>query len=209
MIIDALSWRYACKRFDATKKISSDKLNIILHALNLAPTSMGMQLMKFLVIDNQAIKDELVQYSYNQQQVADCSHLLVLCRETGVTDEFIDEYVKRTATLRDYDIGSPKIKGFRRMLDSTTRMNASEQKNWMTNQVYIALGVLMTTCAIEKIDSCPMEGFIPHEYDRVLGLSSRGLSSVIVCPIGYRHEEDTYQELPKVRRDLTSIIEFI
>jgi len=208
-IIEALSWRYACKKFDPTKRLSDEKFERILTALNLTPTSMGMQLMKFIVVENKELKAELVPFAHNQQQVVDCSHLLVLCRETAVTDDFIDEYVNRSAGLRNQDVNSPKILGFRKMLESANLLNETDRVKWLTNQVFIALGVLLTTCALEKVDSCPMEGFIPYEFDRVLGLTERGLSSVVVCPIGYRHEDDIYQDLPKVRRELSTIVEYI
>lgn len=207
-IIEALSWRYACKRFDSTKKLSDEKLERILTALNLTPTSMGMQLMKFIVIEDEKLKAALLPFAHNQRQVVDCSHLLVLCRETSVTDEFIDEYINRSAELRNQDLDSPKILGFRKMLESANLLSETDRVKWLTNQVFIALGVLLTACALEKVDSCPMEGFIPFEFDEILGLTERGLSSVVVCPIGYRHADDIYQNLPKVRRELNTIVEF-
>lgn len=208
-IVDALQWRYACKKFDPGKIIPEDTFQRILQALNLTPTSMGMQLMKFLVVQNTEVRKALVPHAYNQHQITDCSHLLVLCRESHVTQDFIDEYVNRSARIRNQDVNSSKIKGFKKMLESANLMSENDRVKWMSSQVYIALGVLLTTCAVEQVDACPMEGFVPQEFDRILKLRKKGLKSIVVVPLGYRHEEDPYQHLPKVRRELDTIVEYI
>ena len=170
---------------------------------------MGMQLLKFIVVTDPKVKSSLVPFAYNQEQIADCSHLIVLCRETQVSAEFIDEYVSRSAAIRNQEIDSPKISGFRKMLESASMMSEADRVKWLSNQVYLALGILLAACALEQIDSCPMEGFIPHEFDRILGLEEKGLKSVVAVPVGYRHADDTYQHLPKVRRELHTIVEYI
>lgn len=207
--VEALKWRYACKKFDPTKKIPEEKFVELLDALNLTPTSMGMQLLKFIVVTDPQVKKDLVQYAYNQEQIADCSHLILLCREAQVTSDFIDEYVTRSASIRNQDVQSPQIAGFRKMLESANMMSEADRVKWLSNQAYLALGVLLSACAVERIDSCPMEGFVPHEFDRILGLEAKGLKSVIAIPVGYRHVDDTYQHLPKVRRELHTIVEYI
>jgi nitroreductase / dihydropteridine reductase len=207
--IDALTWRYACKRFDASKKLTQAQLTIILESATLTATSMGMQLMRFVVVEEPKLREAILPFAHNQKQVVDASHLLVLCRETRVTDEFIDEYVSRSCAIRNFDPGSERVAGFKKMLQSTQFMGEKERVNWMTNQVYIALGNLLTVCAIERIDTCPMEGFIPEQIDNVLGLKEMGLAAVLLLPIGFRHPEDQYAVLPKVRRTLDSIVTII
>jgi nitroreductase / dihydropteridine reductase len=208
-IIEALEWRYACKRFDASKKLSKNQLETVLSALNLTATSMGMQLMRFVVVQSPELREKILSCAHNQRQVVDASHLIVLCRETRVTDEFIDEYVSRACQTRKFDPQSDRIAGFKKMLQSSQFMGEKERVHWMTNQVYIALGNILTVCAVEGIDSCPMEGFIPEQVDEVLNLKEMGLASVLLLPIGFRHPEDSYASLPKVRRKLNSIVHFI
>jgi nitroreductase / dihydropteridine reductase len=205
-IVDAMNWRYACKKFDNSKNVPESTVGAILDTLNLTATSLGMQLLKVVVVRDQQIKNKIVEFSYNQNQVAECSHLLILCRYTDVQEPHVDEYVNRSATTRGMDVYSEKIKGFRSMVSSTLSMPEEQKKHWMTNQVYIALGNLLNTCAILGIDACPMEGFEPKKIDAFLSLNELGLSSVLMCPIGYRHPEDPYSRMPKVRRDIQDFI---
>jgi nitroreductase len=205
-VLEAMRWRYACKKFDNTKKLPSETIKDLLETLNLTATSLGMQLMKIVVIENLEIKNKILVHSFNQRQVVDCSHLLVLCRYNQVDDAIVDEYVRRSAQTRNFDLNSPRIQGFRSMVMSTVSMPEEKRIQWMINQVYIALGNLLTSCALMRIDSCPMEGFNPTGVDEVLNLSEYGLSSVLLCPIGIRHTDDMYAQLPKVRRDLSDFI---
>ncbi len=201
-VLAALHWRYACKKFDNTRHLTEQSVQQLLESLNLTATSLGMQLMKIVVIKNPQVKEQMLQHCYNQHQVRDCSHVLVLCRYNEVDEQLVDEYVERSAATRNFDLNSPKMQGFRNMVLSTISLPEEKRINWMTNQVYIALGNLLTTCAMMQIDSCPMEGFHPKGVDSLLGLSELGLSSVLLCPIGYRHAEDVYAQLPKVRRPI-------
>lgn len=201
-----MKWRYACKRFDNTKKVPEDVVTDLLQTLNLTATSLGMQLLKVVVISDSNLKAQILQLAYNQQQVVDCSHLFVLCRYQEVNTDTVEEYVNRSATTRDLDPASPKIQGFRNMVLSTISMPEEKKVHWMTNQVYIALGNLMTACALIGIDSCPMEGFSPNGVDELLGLNALGLSSVLLFPIGYRHTDDVYADFPKVRRPLEDFV---
>lgn len=205
-ILEDLQWRYACKKFDQSRKLDETSLNTILQAINLTATSLGMQMMKCVVVENQALKDELVASCYNQMQVADCSALLVLCRYNEVNANHVEEYVNRTSKTRNVALDHPKIIGFKKMIESTVNMPNAQRENWLNNQVYIALGNLMTVCANLRIDACPMEGFVPQQVDELLGLTTQGLSSVVLCPIGFRHPEDPYAIMPKVRRDLQNLV---
>ncbi len=205
-ILEDLQWRYACKKFDSERKLDAATLEIVLQAINLTATSLGMQMLKCVVVENQTLKDELVASCYNQMQVADCAAVLVFCRYNEVTESHVEEYLSRTSKTRNVALDHPKIQGFKKMITTTVNMPDEQRKHWMINQVYIALGNLMTVCANLRIDACPMEGFVPQQVDEILGLHEHGLSSVVLCPIGYRHEEDPYATMPKVRRNLEDFV---
>ena len=151
-----------------------------------------------MVVENSALREELVGHSRGQRQVVDASHLIVLCRKAEVTEADVDRFSNLMAETRGQDPASPEgmsrmIKGFPGGLDE------EKLAFWMKEQVYLALGGLLRFCAVEGIDACPMEGFAPTEYDRILGLEEKGLGSVVVCPVGYRSATDKYASLAKVR----------
>lgn len=196
-ILDALKWRYAVKKFD-TKIIPQEKVNTILESLILTPSSLGLQAWKFILVKNPETRLKLLAPSMNQRQVIDASHLLVLARKTSLTHEDIEKWTDYLAQKRK--MTEERKIGFTNMIKSYVDTLSEEKMGiWLDKQLYIALGNLMTVCALEEIDACPMEGFNPKQYDEVLQLESKGLKSVIVCPIGYRAHDDIYQELPKVR----------
>lgn len=199
-IIESLNWRYAVKSFDPNKKLTPDQVDRIKDGLQLTPTSMGLQLMQFIIIENQEIKDQIVPFAYHQKQVADCSHLLILCRKTHVQEDDITTFVGRTGEVRELDNQHPTLLNYEKMLRNSLNLSLDQQKAWMENQVYIALGNLLTLCAAEKIDSCPMEGFNRAQLDEFLKLPEKDLNAVVMCPIGYRSNEDKYSQINKVRR---------
>jgi len=206
-IIEALEWRYAVKKFDPSKKVSEQQMDRILKGLQLTPTSMGLQLMRFIVITDEKIKEEITPIAFNQSQVKDCSHLVVMCRKESVSKNDIDSFVNQTAKTREVDVKSETMLNFEKMLSGSLNLPEAQQKAWMENQVYIALGNLMTLCAAENVDTCPMEGFDRQKLDTYLNLAEDGLNAVVMCPIGYRSEQDKYGTVKKVRRPLTSLIE--
>ena len=199
-LIKALNNRYATKKFDATKKLSQDIVEQLIEAARLTPTSYGLQLMKLVVVENPRLREELVSASYGQNQVKDSSHLFVLCREENVTEDHIESYMSNIAGTRSVEI--EKLNPFKNAIEQAVLPKTDEEKSdWMGRQVYIALGNLLTSCAILGVDSCPMEGFVPDEYDRILDLKSKGLKSVLVVPVGYRASDDFNAQNKKVRRD--------
>jgi nitroreductase len=199
-LIKALNNRYATKKFDATKKLSQDIVEQLIEAARLTPTSYGLQLMKLVVVENPKLREELVSASYGQNQVKDSSHLFVLCREENVTKDHIESYMSNIAGTRSVEI--EKLNPFKNAIEQALLPKTDEEKSdWMGRQVYIALGNLLTSCAILGVDSCPMEGFVPDEYDRILDLKSKGLKSVLVVPVGYRASDDFNAQNKKVRRD--------
>ena len=204
-IVNKLQWRYACKKFDPSKKLSKEKLNVLKEVFNLTATSYGLQPLKMLVIENQELKEQLVPMSMDQLQVRDASHVLVLCREAAMTSEYIINYFIRVEDTRN----TPRtiLDPFQEfLLSSFAEKEPEDIALWMEKQAYLALGNLLTTCALEEIDACPMEGFEPSKYDDLLKLEEKGLRSVLVLPVGYRAEDDLYSSLKKVRRGVEEVI---
>lgn len=203
--IEKLQWRYATKRFDSSRKLTEEKLRVLKQTFNLTATSYGLQPVKMVVISNQEVKEKLVPLTYNQPQVMDASHVLILCVESEIDSSFIVDHFKRVEETRK----TPReiLDRFEKNLVSTfTDWDKDQIRQWMINQLYLTLGALLTVCAIEKIDSCPMEGFQPKEYDKLLGLDKIGLESVIVLPVGYRDESDFFLRLKKVRRGIDELV---
>lgn len=195
--INALNWRYAVKKFD-TKKIPQKKLDIVLESLRLTPSSLGLQAWKFIVVENTDLRKQLLAASMNQEQVVDASHLIVLARNKDLEEADVKKWTDYLALERE--MPDEKRDGFQQMIMGYLSGIEEEATNvWLEKQLYIALGNLMTVCALEGVDSCPMEGFDPQQYDEILGLNEQGLKSVVVCPIGYRSADDPYQHQVKVR----------
>lgn len=196
-IIEDLKWRYAVKKFDNSKIISDEDFNTICESLRLTASSYGLQPWKFLVVEDKETRNKLVEHSWNQEQVKDASHLIVLCAPTEIDENFIDNFLSNTAKTRGQDVS--ELDGFKKMLMMVANKKDEAKIQWANNQIYIALGNLLTVCAAMRIDSCPMEGFKANAYDELLGLKEKGLRSVLVCPVGYRDEADKYSSLEKVR----------
>ncbi|GGX15238.1 NAD(P)H-dependent oxidoreductase [Aquimarina muelleri] len=204
-IIESLRWRYATKKFDNKKILPQEKINTITEAFNLTATSYGLQPLKLVIIKDKVLQKELTTHSWNQQQVADASHLLVFCIEKNIGEQYINEYFNNVKAIRNTpdEILNP----FKKQLVSSFKNKSPEEiYNWATKQAYLAMGNILTICAIEAIDSCPMEGFIPEKYDETLNLSNHNLSSVLVLPIGYRAKDDMFSEFKKVRRSINDTI---
>lgn len=206
-VLEALKWRYAVKKFDNNKSLEEDKVNKILKSVSLTATSMGMQLMSFVVTDKAEVKKNILPIAFNQPQIVDSSHLIILCRKDKVHEEDIEEIVNITSDLRDVE--QNQLDGYRKMLESTLTMSCQQQISWMENQVYLAMGNLLTICAVEKVDACPMEGFDRIKLDKLLELPDKGLRSVLMCPIGYRSQDDKYNGLAKIRRPNKKLIKKI
>lgn len=206
-VLEALKWRYAVKKFDENKSLDEVKVTKILKSVSLTATSMGMQLMSFIVTDKDQVKQNILPIAFNQPQIVDSSHLIILCRKDKVIEEDIEEIVNITSNLRDVE--ENQLDGYRKMLESTLTMNRQQQITWMENQVYLAMGNLLTICAVEKVDACPMEGFDRNKLDELLDLPNKGLRSVLMCPIGFRSDDDKYNGLPKIRRPNTKLIQKI
>ena len=204
-IIESLKWRYATKKFDNNKSISEEQLNVLIEAFNLTATSYGLQPLKLVVVQDKSLQKELRKCSFDQQQVEQASHVLVICIEIKIDTPYIKKHFEREMAIRgtDYEI----LKSFESFLiDDFGKKTKDEIVTWATKQAYITLGTLLTVCAENRIDSCPMEGFIPDEYDRILKLAERNLKSVLVLPIGVRAEDDIFADFQKVRKEIKEIV---
>jgi nitroreductase len=198
-LLTQLRWRYAVKKFDATRRVSETDWRALEEALVLTPSSFGLQPWRFYVITSQEIRDQLPAISWNQSQVRDASHVVVFAIRSPFTDEDVDRFVVRTAEVRETPV--EKLAGFRNLMvkaiDQIAR--AGQIEAWATFQVYIALGNFMTAAAALGIDTCPMEGILPDRYDELLGLREAGYRTVVVATAGYRAPDDKYALLAKVR----------
>ena len=204
-----LEWRYAVKKFNDDKVLPEEKVDLLKKAFNLTATSYGLQPITLLVIKNKALQQLLVQHSFEQQQVAQASHVLVICTQKIIDSQYIHRYFDKIRKVRGTSdeilnpFKSALVKDF-------SKKDVEEIKKWAINQAYLAMGNLLTICAMEKIDSCPMEGFEPSAYDEVLKLDKKGLASVLVLPIGYRAEDDMFSDFKKVRKDIAdSVIDIL
>ena len=154
-------------------------------------------------MENPEIREQLVEHSWNQRQVADASHLLVIALRTDVDEAYVDHFVKRVEEVR----GEPGFTGYRDMMVGfISQLDAEGVKNWAKLQTYIALGQFVSVAAMMGIDACPMEGFIAPKYDEILGFAEKNLTTAVLCPAGYRSEEDKYGHLPKVRSEKSDLI---
>jgi len=197
-IIESLQWRYATKKMNG-EKIPQDKLDRILEATRLAPSSYGLTPYNVIVVEDQELKQQLQGAAYGQTQLVDSSAVLVFATWDDITEESVDIYIQETARQRGV---KPDILGeFSGMIKGTLSTMTQEQKiSWAQRQAYIGLGFALVAAATEGVDSTPMEGFNPTTVDNVLGLQELGLKSVALLPLGYRDSENDYlASLKKVR----------
>jgi nitroreductase len=203
-----LQWRYAVKKFDPTRKIAPADWHALEQSLILSPSSFGLQPWKFFIIHTPEIREQLVECSWGQTQVVEASHLVVLAIKTHIDEAYVDRYIARTAEV--HQTAAENLAPFAKVIkDFLHRMSPEDLRAWAKQQVYIALGQLMTSAAHLGIDACPMEGFIPEKYDQVLGLTDKGYSAAVLCPVGYRDPTDPYAHNAKVRFTQDEMIEVL
>lgn len=198
--LNNLEWRYAAKRMNG-QKIPAEKLEKILKAIQLAPTSIGLQPFTVLVVENEELKAKMAPAIYNQPQITEGSHVLVFAAWKEYSDENVEKYLNNIASVRGIPIDS--LDGLRNMINGAISGKTPEQLlNWNSRQAYIALGTGLAVAAEEQVDSTPMEGFDPDALDAVLGLQEKGLRSTVVLALGYRDAEKDYlSSSAKVRRN--------
>lgn len=207
-IISHLNWRYATKKLNQ-EKVDPKKVERIIEAARLAPTSNGLQPFEIFVISNQQLKEKIHKIAFNQSQITDCSHLLVFCAWDKYTIDRIDNYFTRYESERNLEKGYSNT--YKTMLTKQlTSWLEQRQFEHTSKQAYIAMSFAMVEAAALRVDSCPMEGFVNEELDKLLELESKGLKSVLILPIGYRdHENDWQTNQKKVRKSHQEIIHYI
>jgi nitroreductase len=203
-LIADLSSRYATKKYDSTKKISAEDLLILKQAIQLSPTSVGLQAFTVIELEDVQLRKELKTHAYNQDQLTDSSTFFIFCIPEKVNETHVDEIIDIMSEKRA--VTTESLGGYRNMvLNNINSQDTTKNQDWLSKQVYIALGFLLQTAAHLNIDATPMEGFKNEEFDAVLNLKELGLKSVVACALGYRHPEDKYQHLKKVRKPLESL----
>ena len=199
-LIKSLEWRYATKKMNGDR-IPEDKLERILEATRLAPSSYGLTPYNVVVVEDQELKERLVGACYGQSQLKDSSAVLVFAVWDEITEWAVENYINDIATKRNIPVDV--LNDFKGMMIGTISNMDEEQKTiWAQKQAYIGLGFSLVASAVEDVDSTPMEGFLPNKVDEVLGLRELGLKSAVVLTLGYRDTEgDSLSTMKKVRRN--------
>lgn len=199
--LNNLNWRFATKKFDNKKKVKAADLEQILNSIRLSPSSNGLQPYHIIVVTDQKIKEKIKKYSFSQSQISDCSHLLIFCARTDLKKR-IDDYVKfassgdkeKILALQKFKLAKIKLVG---------KLKTTEALEWSAKQTYLALGFALAAVTELKIDSCPMEGFLPKQIDKLLKFPKH-LKSVVMLPIGYRAQEPGRPKFRYPKNDLFS-----
>ena len=204
-ILESLNWRYATKRMTG-EKVPQEKVDIILEAARLAPTSSGIQPFSIIQVTDRALLEKIQKIAFNQPQITEASHLLVFAAWDSVTPEKIDHVYDQI--VRERELPADALTAYTdRVKSMYTTLPKEQQFNWAARQTYIAFGVAITAAATEKIDATPMEGFNNTELDQLLGLHEKGLRSTSLLTLGYRDTvNDWLANLKKVRRPKEELV---
>jgi hypothetical protein len=203
-LIEALQWRYATKKYDPSFQLDAKDKETLEQVLQLTPTSYGLQPLHFIWLEDITLLEKTKTLAWNQQQIVDAAGVLVLCTKTELTPAYLDAHADLMRDTRSMQ--EEQIKGFRAHLHAAIGNKPAEHiQVWNDKQAYIALGQLLTACALLQLDATPMEGFDPAALDELLELKEKGLHSVLICTIGKRAADDHYQHLQKVRRPKNSL----
>lgn len=207
-ILKALNWRYATKVFDPTKKVSEDDLHTILESARLSPSSNGIEMWKFIVVENKETRQKLREAGYGQPKITDASYLIVIAYRTDSEENLTRERIERTAKIQNEN--PDNLVGLRTTLDNTVAQKVKDGslESWIRAQAYIPLGIMIETASLLGIDGGPMEGFEPEKVDEILNLKERNIKSITMLALGYRGE-DPASNRPKVRREYKDVVEFI
>ena len=208
-LLESLSWRYAVKKFDPTKKVPDEKFEAIEESLRMSPSSYGLQPWQFVVVKDEELRKKLQEVSFRQPQVVDASHYVVLAVKDRLLMEDVEEYLNFIAKTRGIDVSV--LDGFRKSIvgDMIEGPRAAMVNYWATHQVYIAMGFAMEAAALHRVDCCPMEGLIPGEYDKLLGLVGSGYRTAAAIAFGYRSPECKLQSAQKIRYPKDRVFKYL
>ena len=203
-LTDTFNWRYATKAFDSSRTLPEEDWSTLQEAMQLSPSSFGLQPWHFILIKSADLRAELLPHTWGQTQVTDCSHFVVLCTRTDIEVPFVEEFIASTAEQRG--VTTESLQGYQDVVvDFITRLTPSERIEWSQRQTYLALQRLMDSAALLEIDTCPIEGFLPEKYNEVLDLPSKNLTASVCCALGYRSPDDKHADLAKVRYPIEKI----
>lgn len=203
----AMNWRYAVKKFDAAGRIPAERWAALERSLVLSPSSYGLQALKFLVIDDKALRAQLRTASWDQGQVTDADKLVVFLVKKDAGPADVQRFVDRISEVRR--VPAEMLEGYKQTMLQSVSLPPEKVEAWLTRQVYIALGNFLTSAALLGVDACPMEGFDKDKYDELLGLHAKGWKSVVVAAAGTRASDDAYAKNAKVRFPLSELVEHI
>ena len=208
-VLKQLHWRYATKKFDPDKKIPETTWKTLEQSLVLAPSSFGLQPWHFLVVRNPEIRQKLLEPAWGQQPVVEASHLVVFANKLEVNEADVEHHVQRMAEVQQ--VSPEKLSGFANMVKGYLEEPPFplDTDKWAAKQTYLALGFFLTCAAMMGIDTLPMEGFLPTQFDEILGLKDKGYSSVVICAAGYRARDDAHAAKPKVRFPRDRVVQYI
>jgi len=197
--IENQNWRYATKKFDASKTINTEDLNTLKEAIRLSSSSYGLQPYKIIIVENPELRAKIQPAAWGQAQIVEASHLIIFANETRIAEQSIDTYVENISTTRNIPIDS--LNGYSDFMKSKiVTLDDSSKNIWASKQTYLAMGNLLNAAAELKIDVTPMEGFVPELVNEILGLDKLGLNASLLATLGYRHDEDATQHYKKVRK---------
>ena len=192
-------WRYATKKFDTSKKVSKENLELLKEAIRLSTSSYGLQPYKVIIVEDVELRKTIQPVAWNQNQIVDASAIIIFANIINFGAHEIDQYMANVAKTRDIELASfTKYADF--VKTQISSLSDEEKNNWTSKQTYLALGNLLNAAAELKIDVTPMEGFEVEKLNQILGLDALGLNATLIAPIGYRHEEDVTQHWKKVRK---------
>jgi len=206
-LIDKLNWRYATKRMNGMK-VPQEKIDRILEAIRLSPTSFGLQPFKVIVVEDPELRERIYNEACQQPQIKEASHILVFAASKNVSAAQVNDYMELIATTRNIPVET--LSGFRAAFDSIVSGSADQNFVWTARQTYIAFGVGIVAAMNEDIDATPMEGFSTEALDKILGLAEQNLGSTTILSLGYRDEKtDSLIHAAKVRKSKSALFEFI
>lgn len=204
-LIKVLQWRYATKKFDTTRKVSSEDFRTLIETARLAPSSFGLEPWKIVDVRNPSVRKQLQDAAWGQQQIVNADHILVLCRRSKMNETYVNSYIKLFASVQGQTI--EEFEGLQKtLLGYVASKTEAQLETWMERQTYIMLGFLLESAAIMKIDACPMEGFDRTKFDEILNLPQKGLRSLVLCALGYRMKNDAALKRKKVRMSTDDIL---
>lgn len=208
-LFESLMWRYATHAFDKNKKISQADWDLVEDVLRLTPSTFGLQPWKFIVVQNVELRQKLLPYTWNQSQVLDCSHYIVFATLSQISEAYVMKYMKKVSDVRRAPLDLMAEYKNKIMGSVQGPINEANIIHFTRRQAYIAMGSLLTSAALMRIDTCPIEGLDREKYDDLLGLKGTDYRTIAAVACGYRSSEDRYAKLQKVRFEKSEIISHI